>query len=213
MESEFERVDPRVDRTRIAVLHAVRELLNEDGWDAVTHARVAERSGAGRSTVYRHWPERVDLVREAFEFEFGVTRGPEPVGELRADLIAALEAIRFELVDRDGRHILIATIARAEFDDQVRHMKKVLLDNALQTLRGVLATAVRAKEFGPSVDIEKAVAALVGPMIMQQLITDSEVGPERTVELVDSFLVAHTRYGAETRRERDPGPADPDGYR
>jgi AcrR family transcriptional regulator len=208
VESEFERLDPRVDRTRVAVLHAVRELLNEDGWDAVTHARVAERSGAGRTTVYRHWPERIDLVREAFEFEFGVTRGPEPVGELRTDLIAALEAIRFELVDRDGRQMLIATIARAEFDDQVRHMKKVLLDNALQTLRKILANAIAAKEFVPSVEVEKAVAALVGPMIMQLLVTDSEVGPERTLELVDSFLIAHTRYAVETRRDRDTGSPD-----
>src|ERR1700710_352929 len=110
------RVDPRVDRTRVAALRAVRELLIDEGWEAITQHRVAERSGVGRTTVYRHWPDRVAMVREAFELELHFTHELDLTGDLRPDLILAAEALRFEMIDRFGTRILIAMIAHAEWD-------------------------------------------------------------------------------------------------
>jgi AcrR family transcriptional regulator len=185
------RVDPRVDRTRIAALRAVRELLIEDGWDAVTQHRVAERSGVGRTTVYRHWPDRTGMVREAFELELGVTRDLSLTGDLRTDLVLAVEAIRFELIERVGTRILTALIARSEWDANVAATKKSLVDNALEALRTVAFEAVSAGAFEPGVDVEYVVAALVGPMVMQRLVTDTSMPTERVSKLVDAFLKAH----------------------
>jgi AcrR family transcriptional regulator len=53
-------VDPRVVRTRLAVLEAATMLLRTEGPGAVTHARVAEAAGVGRATIYRHWPDQGD---------------------------------------------------------------------------------------------------------------------------------------------------------
>ena len=57
-------VDPRVVRTRRDVLAAAREVLLEEGWEGVTVSRVADRSGYARTTLYRHWPQRLDLLRD-----------------------------------------------------------------------------------------------------------------------------------------------------
>lgn len=192
MREEPERVDPRVDRTRIAVLTAVRELINEAGWEAVTHVKVAERSGVGRTTIYRHWPERICLVREAYELELDVTRGVELTGELRTDLLAALEAIRFEMIERGGTHILTALIAQSEFDDEVRGLKETLVRDALQVLRKILSKAIATKQLTRGVTADKAISELVGPLLMDRLVLDSPVGPKRVVELVTTFLAAHT---------------------
>ncbi len=191
MLDEPQRLDPRVDRTRIAVLSSVRELLNEDGWDAVTHVKVAERSGVGRTTLYRHWPERVDLVREAYQLELGVTRSVELTGELRVDLLAALEAIRFEMIEREGTIILTTLIARSEFDDDVRQIKKVLVDEALQVLRKVVARALASKQLPRRLTAEKAMSELVGPMLMDRLVLDAQLPPKRVIEIVTAFLRAH----------------------
>ena len=56
--------DPRVTRTRNDVLGAAVRILVEHGWDEVTHARVAKEAGYSRATVYAHWPDRIDLLRE-----------------------------------------------------------------------------------------------------------------------------------------------------
>ena len=52
-------------RTRALVQDAVRDLFEREGAGALTHQRVAERAGVSRATVYRHWPQPVDLVVEA----------------------------------------------------------------------------------------------------------------------------------------------------
>ncbi|MFG2966992.1 TetR/AcrR family transcriptional regulator [Streptomyces sp. NPDC048288] len=57
------RADARRNRER--VLTAAREVFAEQGIDAPM-ATVARRAGVGVATLYRHFPTRDDLVRDAF---------------------------------------------------------------------------------------------------------------------------------------------------
>jgi AcrR family transcriptional regulator len=182
------RVDPRVDRTREAVLRAVRELLVEEGWDSVTQNQVARRSGVGRTTVYRHWPDRTELVREAMDFELSVTRDVTLSGELRTDLITALEAIRFEMIEREGSKFLIAMVARSEWDGAVQAVKKDLVDRAVVGLRGVLVAAVARGDLVADLDLDRSISQLVGPMVMHRLVTDLPLRPDMVTHLVDDFI-------------------------
>lgn len=185
-----DRLDPRVDRTRDAVLHAVRELLVEEGWEAVTQNEVAHRSGVGRSTVYRHWPDRNDLVREAMDLELGHTRDLPLSGDPRADLVTALEAIRYEMIEREGAKFLIAMVARAEWDPDIQPVKKALVDRAVETLRSVLARSVSGRSVP---DSSVAVAQLVGPLVMRRLVTDEPLDRALVERVVDDFLAAASR--------------------
>jgi hypothetical protein len=56
---------PRTDLVRSHALTSAVLLLTEEGWDSVTQARVATKSGLGRATVYRYWPDRRQMVRDA----------------------------------------------------------------------------------------------------------------------------------------------------
>ncbi|MGL5864377.1 MAG: TetR/AcrR family transcriptional regulator [Dermatophilaceae bacterium] len=60
------RVDAQRNRQRILQVAAV--VLAED--PAATLDRVIERTGLGRSTVFRHFPTRQDLVRALFQDAF-----------------------------------------------------------------------------------------------------------------------------------------------
>ncbi|HTK66479.1 MAG TPA: TetR/AcrR family transcriptional regulator [Pseudonocardia sp.] len=184
------RLDPRVDRTREAALCAVRELLVEEGWDAVTQSQVAQRSGVGRTTVYRHWPERIDLVREAMDLELSHTRDVTLTGRLRDDLLIALEAIRYEMIEREGSKFLIAMVARSEWDPEVRELKKVLVERAIEALRRVLTTAVNDRRLAADVSVDVAVAQLVGPLVMRRLVTDEPLDQPLISGLVDDWLAA-----------------------
>jgi AcrR family transcriptional regulator len=191
--SGAQRVDPRVDRTREAVLAAVRELLIDEGWEAVSQNRVAQRSGVGRSTVYRHWPDRNDLVREAMDFELRRTRDVVLTGCLRTDLIAALEAIRYEIVEREGSKFLAAMIARAEWDAGAQPVKKALVDRAIETLRTVIDAAIRDGELRQRQDPSLMLSQLVGPLVMRRLVTDESLDHDVVTHLVDDFLGGDVR--------------------
>ena len=60
-------MDPRIERTREVVLRATLDELGESGYGALTVEGVAARSSVAKSTIYRHWPDKVALIADAFE--------------------------------------------------------------------------------------------------------------------------------------------------
>jgi AcrR family transcriptional regulator len=64
-------LDPRnarSRRTRSALLAAARSLLEEQGFESLTMAAVAERADVTRRAVYLHFASRSELVAELFDF-------------------------------------------------------------------------------------------------------------------------------------------------
>ncbi|MDC0744598.1 TetR/AcrR family transcriptional regulator [Polyangium mundeleinium] len=69
------------------VLAATLEELAEVGYEALRIEDVATRAGVNKTTVYRRWPTKQDLVRAAFR-SITVDRAVTPdTGSLRGDLI------------------------------------------------------------------------------------------------------------------------------
>jgi len=64
----------RSRRSRAGLLDATRELITEDGFDALTMAAVAERAGVSRRAVYLHFRTRAELVTALFG-RLGETEG------------------------------------------------------------------------------------------------------------------------------------------
>ena len=53
---------PRDARADQAILNAALELLAEVGFEAMSMEGVAARAGVGKTTIYRRWPSKEDLV-------------------------------------------------------------------------------------------------------------------------------------------------------
>ena len=76
----IQRESPRTHRTREAVVRSAVDLLVEGGVGAVTVEAVVQRSGVARSTIYRHWPTRGEMVAAAFAELMPPLSGPERQG-------------------------------------------------------------------------------------------------------------------------------------
>ena len=70
---EFEKLDPRVKRTRQMLDQAFLQLLAEKGFDAISVQDVTARAGVNRATFYAHFPDKFALldysIRESFREE------------------------------------------------------------------------------------------------------------------------------------------------
>src|SRR5580658_8453688 len=55
----------RSARNRAAVLDAAVELLAEASYDDLSMENIAARAGVHKTTVYRRWPTKADLVADA----------------------------------------------------------------------------------------------------------------------------------------------------
>lgn len=73
-----------------AIVEAAIAELRDVGYAAMTMDAVARRAGAGKVSVYRRWPTKGELVREAAYRLVGEPELPPEPSTLRADLIAAL---------------------------------------------------------------------------------------------------------------------------
>jgi AcrR family transcriptional regulator len=63
-----EPANARGRRTRAALLAATRALLEEEGFEELTMAAVAERAGVSRRACYLHFGSRSDLVADLFDY-------------------------------------------------------------------------------------------------------------------------------------------------
>ena len=52
-------VDPRIERTMTVVRQAVLDELGDVGYGALTIEAVAARSGVAKTTIYRHWTDKL----------------------------------------------------------------------------------------------------------------------------------------------------------
>lgn len=62
----MEADDPRVLRSRAAVMEAAIALFVDNGINGVTVDAVAARAKVAKTTIYRHWPSRRHLLMDVF---------------------------------------------------------------------------------------------------------------------------------------------------
>ncbi|MCZ7414529.1 TetR/AcrR family transcriptional regulator [Streptomyces sp. WMMC897] len=184
--------DPRAQRSRALALRAARELLLEDGWSAVTYVAVSARSGVGRSTLYRHWPETSMLIRQVLAELFQAPR-PVRTGELRGDLIAELGSMRYVLHDPGGERAVRVLVERATLDPGCAEILRACGRQGMDGLREVLETARAEGRLASSPGTETMVEWLIGPMVFRRLVSGERIPAAYVAELVDGFLATHGR--------------------
>jgi AcrR family transcriptional regulator len=179
--------DPRVARSKAAVLDATRDLLREAGFSGVTIEAVALRSGVAKTTIYRHWPERADLLLDAFALPD--ERPPVPcTDDLRSDLLFALRVMARELHHGDWIALMPAMIEASERDEEFLAVSRPFIESKREPLKHRLRVAVRAGDLPADVDLELALASFIAPMFYRRLITHQPLTDRVVERIVDQAL-------------------------
>jgi AcrR family transcriptional regulator len=171
--------DARVLRTRADVARAALEVLTAEGSEGVTHARVAELAGYSKTTLYSHWPARIDLITMAIE-TLGDMPHHQRTGDLRADVIAELKVFRTAVVELRLDRVLsgMAQWASEEQMAEVRDRVNTDGQHQMYEMLGELCS-------GPRLDA--AVSMLTGvvacPSLMFGTLPDDDV-IEAAVDIV-----------------------------
>lgn len=172
--------DARVARTRADVSRAALEVLRSDGFDDVTHARVAERAGYSKTTLYAHWPSRLDLLRLALD-ALGRFPHHRPTGDLRADLVAELTAFRGSLIDLRLDRVLCG-LADAGAGADAAPLRDRITAEAQHGLRELLAQRFSGAR------LAAALSMLTGVVACPSLMAGSLPDDVALAEAVDMLL-------------------------
>lgn len=114
-------IDPRVVRSRAAVLEAATTLFLRNGYGATTMDDIAETAGVSKRTVYNHFSDKEALFREVVMAATGLAE------EFAADAAA-------ELADPDDLPTALTTLAHrlavAATSPRVVRLRRLLIGEA-----------------------------------------------------------------------------------
>ncbi|MBV9337868.1 MAG: TetR/AcrR family transcriptional regulator [Solirubrobacterales bacterium] len=172
----------------MVILKAAVDELGHVGYGGVTIESIAARAGAGKSTIYRHWPDKLALIADAFE-TFHEQMVPDlnelPVREAVALLIRHVAEV---VVDSTFSRCIPALIEGAERDERMREFHHRYSAQRRQSLVGLIARGVRSGEVSGTVDPELATTALLGAVFYRRLMAERPFDPDDAEALVGLIL-------------------------
>jgi len=183
-------VDPRVRRTRTAVLAAAAEVLGENGLSAFSLEAVAQRADVARSTLYRHWPDRERLLLDTVAEHGPVAEDPD-TGRLRDDLLAAVGPFSAFIGDGHTRAMLLSMLAEAARDPAVADLHHRLTEARRDLLRRLTRRAIERGELPTDVDVELLLDDLAAGVLHRAFVLGRAVDPGQLAAHVDRFLTIH----------------------
>ncbi|MFQ6147650.1 TetR/AcrR family transcriptional regulator [Streptomyces seoulensis] len=110
---------PRSATADAAILAATRAALVELGWSKLTLGDVAMRAGVAKTTLYRRWAGKNELVVDAVAELFDELRVPDR-GSLAADIEGVVLQFAAILARPEARSGLMAVVAESTRDEPLR---------------------------------------------------------------------------------------------
>ena len=186
-------MDARVARTHAAVMQAATDLLVEGGPNAMTVDAVVARSGVAKSTVYRHWATRDDLVNDVFHHcapLLDVPGADEPFEQALRSLMYSLVEM---LADPRWKRLMPAMMllkvelgTMAELEHDLQEQQLGVMTDVLR--RGIAEGVLRDDVLD---DVNVTATLLAGPLLMAGLAETVPLDRAFADRAVDHFLAAN----------------------
>ncbi|MFJ4710571.1 TetR/AcrR family transcriptional regulator [Streptomyces sp. NPDC088785] len=176
---------PRSAAADEAILEATRAALVELGWSKLTLGDVATRAGVAKTTLYRRWAGKNELVVDAVAVLFDELELPD-LGSLAADIGGVVLQFAAILDRPETKTALMAVVAESTRDAPLRErirtsiverQKRLVLEGrARAELRGELPVADDPAVAAATADLIFDVAA--GAVVHRTLVSAEPVDPD-----------------------------------
>lgn len=206
----------RGDAVVSKILDCALAELAESGYGGVSLERVAERAGVAKTTVWRRWPTKAELVASAFQAHIARIVGDEPEGPLRPNLLAILRKLTAHLTSDLGRGLFSALASECGSDELGAILRQVREQSELLPRR-VIKRAIERGELPAHVDATLTFDMLVGALKHRIFHARRPVGDAYLRRLVDATLAGVSALAlqegeeAEAASLREEGRAPPRG--
>lgn len=184
----------RTERTTERIHEAVLALLVEGGQAQVTIQNVAKRAGVERSTLYRRYPSRWDMISEAFASAYENELDFEPTGTFRGDLTCHLSRVAHTLGSPLGKAMLAAG-AVARSDPESFAIAGAFWEHRKQRQERFVRAAIERGELDPDISLEELFAAADGPLYFRLLIIARPIDQPWVERVADQVCALFCRRG------------------
>ena len=187
------RAGGRSARVVSSVLRAAARELARVGYAAFRIEDVAERAGVAKTTVYRRWPTKVDLVGAMIRGMGNLEAARPNTGSLRGDVRALYGRLVDMYASPERRAIAHALMSEGE-DPEVLALTRKLRAEFLDVWREVFERGVARHELPASVDRLVLRDVLVAP-VATRLIRHREPVDDAYLDAVLDLVLGTSVHG------------------
>lgn len=181
------RPDPRIARSRAAVLRACVDLLVERGAAGATIEAVAERAGVAKTTVYRQWPDQAALVRDAFAATLTPYEPPD-TGSLRGDLVELVRGLARALAAGPASRLMLGLLDGAERSAALADVHRLEGEARHAAALEVVRRGIRGGELPAGTDPRLVLDLVAGPVFHRRWFGDVPPDADFAEAVVDAVL-------------------------
>lgn len=181
--AEIKALDERVRRSRAKVLGVAAELLFERGFGGASVDEISRRSGVAKTTIYRHWPTRTDLLRDACS-KIGTPQDVPDTGSFETDMMALVTNLAHLLRTAKWTSVLPSVIDAAERDPAIAEMYRALQRSYSAPFETVIQRGVRKGKLPKNTDAATLIALLTGPLFYRRWFSRERVSDAFAKQIV-----------------------------
>jgi AcrR family transcriptional regulator len=195
------RTGGRSHRVVSTVLRVAAEELARLGYAGLRVEHVAERAGVNKTTVYRRWPTKAELVLAAMRAFFGQQQQVPDTGSVRADLVEMARRAILVTGTAEGR-ALVRLLAVESTDPEVDALRRALRGEMLEQRAAIIERAQRRGELPHGADARVLVDAIFVPILTRVGRYHEEVDVS-TAEVFVDLALAGAQSGAGRASQRE----------
>ncbi|OLB62855.1 MAG: hypothetical protein AUH94_04320 [Ktedonobacter sp. 13_2_20CM_2_54_8] len=164
---------PRSAQSHQAILEATLALFAEEGLAGSSIEAIAERAGVGKTTIYRRWPSKEDVIKDALTL-FREDLPLPDTGNIRNDLLYIAKGSQ-ELFNRNpltGK-LMTRLIAEIKTKPEIYHVfYEKLAAPRVQQFRQLVERAKARGELRPDLDTPFIVSLIFTSLVYSNIFTE-----------------------------------------
>jgi AcrR family transcriptional regulator len=175
----------RSARVRVAVIDALLAELAENGLGELTMEGVARRAGVNKTTLYRRWGSKEELLLDAL-LDRGQRRVPIPdTGSLRDDLLTVAHQIADSVAPSEIDAVIRAFAADPSTDSKLVEAARRFWAVRFSLLGSMVERAIERGELPTGTEPKPLIEALLGAIYLRVLVTREPLDDGFLVQLAD----------------------------
>jgi AcrR family transcriptional regulator len=187
----------RTARTAAAVLAAAIEELSVRDYADISVESIAARAGVHKTTVYRRWGSKVEIIRQALVGAASEHIHVPDTGSVDRDLLLLARAVQAVLAGPQSGPVttalIVGALSSAELAEVMRHYWEV----RLEAISVIVERAVSRGELPAGTNPAALMRTLAAPLFYQLLVARAAV-TEADANLSTAATVAAAKAGVFT---------------
>ena len=179
---------PRSAVADASILEAATELFCDLGYEGLSFEGVAAKAGVGKTTIYRRYPTKLDLVMAVNGcLSAGMT--PEPnTGRLRDDLVVLARNFHAMLSQTDAGRAIPKVLAAKLANPELARAHEAFVAGRRDITIGVIRRGIERGELPSETDPTLIADLITGPLFLRVFVTGQPVTRRYIDALVDQIL-------------------------